>query len=254
MVVEQLLKVAQIGSTWVLFLLLGLSVVSIGVMVERALYFRGLRDPGRGVRAPVAAALGRGDLVAAERILGASRTVEARVVRQALAWRDGGPGAVADAIESELGTARVELERGLNFLGTLGNNAPFVGLFGTVLGVIEAFHQLAGGANKAAMGNVMSGIAEALIATGVGLFVALPAVVAYNVFQKRITDVEGATGALGKLVTAYLQTPAAALDRRDLAEARERVVHLEAEAPADDHHGGHDTASSRGFAVVVGGD
>jgi biopolymer transport protein ExbB/biopolymer transport protein TolQ len=248
-VVEQLLKVAQIGSTWVLFLLLGLSVASIGVMVERALYFRGLRDPGRPLRPQLSILLARGDLAAAERLLAASRSIEARVVRAALTWRAGGPGAVADAIDSELGAARVELERGINFLGTLGNNAPFVGLFGTVLGVIEAFHQLAGGANKAAMGNVMSGIAEALIATGVGLFVALPAVVAYNIAQKRIADVEGATGALGKLVTAYLQTaPAAAHGPSE--RVLERPIEIADEAPVADHA----VASARGFAVVVGGE
>ena len=79
----------------------------------------------------------------------------------------------------------------MTLLGTLGNNAPFVGLLGTVLGVIEAFHQLgAAGQNKEAMGNVMAGIAEALVATGVGLFVALPAVVAYNIVQKKIGEIE----------------------------------------------------------------
>ncbi len=97
----------------------------------------------------------------------------------------------------------------MNLLGTLGNNAPFVGLFGTVLGVIEAFHQLADSSNKAAMGNVMSGIAEALIATGVGLFVALPAVVAYNVAQKKIGDIESNAAAMGPASsTAALKTHA----------------------------------------------
>jgi biopolymer transport protein ExbB/biopolymer transport protein TolQ len=213
-IVDHLLKVAQLGSTWVLYLLLGLSVVSLAVMVERWVYFRSVSDAGGGLRAVVAARLRDGDLAGAERALAASRTVEARVVRQALGWRHGGARAVSDAIDSELAEARQALERGLNFLGTLGNNAPFIGLFGTVLGVIEAFHQLSGGANKAAMGNVMSGIAEALVATGVGLFVALPAVIAYNVAQKKIGAIESATGALGKLVTAFLQTtpaPAAAL-------------------------------------------
>ena len=99
---------------------------------------------------------------------------------------------MADAIDSELApTAQASSSEGTNLLGTLGNNAPFVGLFGTVLGVIEAFHQLgATGQNKDAMGNVMAGIAEALVATGVGLFVALPAVVAYNVVQKKIGEIE----------------------------------------------------------------
>ncbi|MDX2090836.1 MAG: MotA/TolQ/ExbB proton channel family protein [Kofleriaceae bacterium] len=206
MIVDYLLRVARIGSEWVLYLLIALSVISIGVMVDRWLYFRRLRDPGRGLRDRISTLLRRGDLAEAERLLRASRTVEARVVAQALGWREGGPRAVSDAVESELGHARVELERGLNFLGTIGNNAPFIGLFGTVLGVIEAFHQLSAGANKAAMGNVMSGIAEALVATGIGLFVALPAVIAYNVVQKRITSIEDATSGLGKLVTAHLET------------------------------------------------
>jgi biopolymer transport protein ExbB/biopolymer transport protein TolQ len=134
---------------------------------------------------------------------------------------------VQDAVESELGAARKELGRGTNLLGTLGTNAPFVGLFGTVLGVIEAFHQLSAGAAKAAMGNVMSGIAEALVATGVGLFVALPAVVAYNVAQKRIAGIESDTLALAKLLTAALRMPgalAAPSDRDDEESSGQRLV------------------------------
>jgi biopolymer transport protein ExbB/biopolymer transport protein TolQ len=92
-------------------------------------------------------------------------------------------------------------------LGTLGNNAPFVGLFGTVLGVIIAFHALGqAGGNAGQMGGVMAGIAEALIATGVGLFVALPAVIAYNVIQKRIGDIEAGALSLTKLLTAYVKS------------------------------------------------
>jgi biopolymer transport protein ExbB/biopolymer transport protein TolQ len=94
----------------------------------------------------------------------------------------------------------------MTFLGTLGNNAPFIGLLGTVLGVIQSFQMLGeGGGNKAAMGNVMSGIAEALIATGVGLFVALPAVVAFNVCQKQINDIEGNVSVIGKQLLALLK-------------------------------------------------
>ena len=112
-------------------------------------------------------------------------------------------------IASTVARERPQYERYLSFLGTLGNNAPFIGLFGTVLGVIEAFHQLGAGPNKAAMGNVMKGIAEALVATGVGLFVAIPAVIAFNLVQKRVASIEEAAQSLGKLVTAALAgTPA----------------------------------------------
>lgn len=225
MIVDRLLRVALAGSSWVLWLLLALSVVSFTAMLERWLFFRKHRDDFPALRAKVSKALVKGDLEGTRRALEKSPSIEARVVLAALAWRKGGPEAVADAVDSELAAAKKDLERGTNLLGTLGNNAPFVGLLGTVLGVIEAFHQLADGPAKAAMGNVMSGIAEALVATGVGLFVALPAVVAYNVAQKRIGEIESDTVALSKLVTAALRGPdgAAIAAKADRVEAFEDV-------------------------------
>ncbi|APR83763.1 MotA/TolQ/ExbB proton channel family protein [Minicystis rosea] len=206
MIVERLLRIALAGSAWVLYLLLALSVVSLAAMVERWLFFRRHTDDSDALRRRLSPPLRSGDFDEAEKILRKSPAIEARVLVDALKWRDGGAEAVSDAIDSEVSAARKELERGTALLGTLGNNAPFVGLLGTVLGVIEAFHHLGDGANKAAMSNVMSGIAEALVATGVGLFVALPAVVAYNLVQKRIGDIESAAAAMGKLVTAALKT------------------------------------------------
>ena len=78
---------------------------------------------------------------------------------------------------------RQKLDQGLVVLGTLGNNAPFIGLFGTVIGIIKAFHDLAS-APQGGPSVVMSGISEALVATAVGLMVAIPAVIAYNTFQR----------------------------------------------------------------------
>jgi biopolymer transport protein ExbB/biopolymer transport protein TolQ len=205
MIVERLLRIALVGSSWVLYLLLALSVVSITSMLERWLFFRRHTGDTVALRKRLAGLLRDGDLVAAEQVLAASPAIEARVVREALRFSDGGAEAVADAIDSELCVVKKDLERGTALLGTLGNNAPFIGLLGTVLGVIEAFHQLGDGANKAAMGNVMGGIAEALVATGVGLFVALPAVVAYNLVQKRIGEIETGVAGLGKLFTAALK-------------------------------------------------
>jgi biopolymer transport protein ExbB/biopolymer transport protein TolQ len=140
---------------------------------------------------------------------------------------------MADAVDSALGFSKKELERGLNFLGTLGNNAPFVGLFGTVLGVIMAFSALgANGQNSSAMGGVMAAIAEALVATGVGLFVALPAVVAYNVIQKRIGEVETESLALTKLISAYLKARHGSSDAQP-AEASSSVNAESAERETD---------------------
>jgi biopolymer transport protein ExbB/TolQ len=205
-IVDNLLKVALLGSAWVLYLLMALSVVSIAAMVERFLYFRRQEDPA--LREKLQKALLNDDLGAAERTLRESQGLVAEVLLSALRFKGGGADAVSDAVDSELGRVRPDLERGLNLLGTIGNNAPFIGLFGTVLGVIQAFSQLgAAGANKgAAMGNVMSGIAEALVATGVGIFVAIPAVIAYNLLQKRVGEIESRVAALSKLISAYLKT------------------------------------------------
>ena len=100
---------------------------------------------------------------------------------------------------------RQHLERRLLILGTLGNNAPFIGLFGTVLGVIKAFHDLAQSAS-AGPEVVMQGLSEALIATAVGLLVAIPSVIAYNYFQKRVNDLLGQTDALVHLLMAQLKS------------------------------------------------
>jgi biopolymer transport protein ExbB/biopolymer transport protein TolQ len=176
-------------------------------MVERWVFFRKRRDNLTVLREKLIQHLEDNDLPGAISLLEKSRSLEAQVVRAGLRWVKGGAGAISDAVDAELGRLKKDLDSGLNLLGTLGNNAPFVGLFGTVLGVIIAFHALGNaGQNTSAMGGVMGGIAEALVATGVGLFVALPAVVAYNVIQKRIGEIEAEALSLAKLLTAWVKT------------------------------------------------
>jgi biopolymer transport protein ExbB/TolQ len=91
------------------------------------------------------------------------------------------------AVQSYLTEQKIRMEKGLNVLATLGSNAPFIGLFGTVLGIIQSFGILSS-QQGSAMNAVMLGLAEALIATAVGLFVAIPAVVAYNYFGQRLRN------------------------------------------------------------------
>jgi biopolymer transport protein ExbB/biopolymer transport protein TolQ len=150
-------------------------------------------------------------------------------LREALEWKKGGPEAVNDALESAIGRARGDLDRGATLLGTLGNNAPFVGLFGTIIGVIEAFSHLGASAQGGGMAKVMGGIAEALIATGVGIFVAIPAVVAYNIFQKKSEEIETHAQSLARLVTAWLHTYPEARDAEAFEASKgERKVEREA--------------------------
>ncbi len=239
MLVERLERVALLfGSNWVMYLLIGLSVWSIGIVLERILYFRANRDDidklGRGLLARLRADDRRG----ADELLAKSKSIEARIVRAVLAWLDGGPDAVQEAIHAELRRHKGELERGMTVMGTLGNNAPFVGLLGTVLGVIAAFHQLGQTQNKAAMGNVMVGIAEALIATGVGLVVALPAVVAYNVMARRAAEVENNVMILAGQLLAFLKAKAhTPSDRAAIGEPTPALPKVGHSRPHSEVHG-----------------
>jgi biopolymer transport protein ExbB len=118
--------------------------------------------------------------------------------------------AAEKGMQSALAIERSTLENRLAFLGTLGNNAPFIGLFGTVIGVLLAFEALSktqgapSGTSQVASNAVMGSIAEALVATAVGIGVALPAVAAYNYFQRRIASILADAEALTNLVLAYV--------------------------------------------------
>jgi biopolymer transport protein ExbB/TolQ len=130
-IVDELLKIALFGSAWVLYLLLFLSVASIGVMLERVWYFgRNSARGGDALRQRLLTSLRADDPEAAELLLRESHTLEGTVVAAAFAFRDGGGHAFTDALEAELARSRKQLERGLTFLGTIGNNAPFIGLSG----------------------------------------------------------------------------------------------------------------------------
>jgi biopolymer transport protein ExbB len=196
-----LLKVALLGAGWVMYLLVALSVWSIAVMIDRWIFFRRHAADLPRLMAALGPALDRHDWEAAQRALEGDRSVEANVLRAALREVGRGPEAVADTLSSAQLRERARTERGLTLLGTLGNNAPFVGLLGTVLGIIQAFHTLAANPQGGAAG-VMAGISEALVATAVGLFVALPAVVGFNYFGRRASKVGQHMQSLGHMLLA----------------------------------------------------
>src|SRR6185295_18988956 len=176
-----------------------------GVILERWWFFRRRRDDISALSDAVRKGLARGDWSAVKKALGGSKSLEAEIVAEAVDWHAEGPEAVEQIMAKAMRLRRKKFESGLLFLGTLGNNAPFIGLFGTVLGIVTAFRELGGNQMGAAMGNVMSGIAEALLATAVGLLVAIPAVVFYNVFQKKGADIEEQAAALGNVVIASMR-------------------------------------------------
>lgn len=234
MIVKTLLKVAMLGSSWVMYLLLALSVASIAAMVERWIFFRRQREDVDALGDRVCDRLDHDDEYGAVEALSKSRCIEAEVIGRAFRRIHGGAEAFAEAVDGELGRKRKELERGMNLLGTLGNNAPFVGLLGTVIGVIEAFSHLGAGQDKATMNNVMGGIAEALVATGVGLFVAIPAVVAFNVFQRKIAEIDENVAALTKQISAALRVAHASGLERTLGRAAAPARETESERASDE--------------------
>ena len=203
MLTTKLLAFTNLGAEWVLWLLVLLSVASVAVMIERGLFFAGRRLAGADA---LAARVLAGDLGGARAAVEGRPGVEAAVLRAAIEHAPKGPDAVAEVVSGEIERARLDYERRLAFLGTLGNNAPFIGLFGTVLGIIRAFADLAANPGAGGAGTVMAGISEALVATAVGLFVALPAVVAYNLLQRQLRRAVQRANVLGHAVIAELRS------------------------------------------------
>jgi biopolymer transport protein ExbB len=192
--------IARLGSGWVLWALVGLSVIGLAVILERALYFAIRRDDASRLAAELRELLLGGDVEAARRRLGASRAIEATV---AVAGLDAEDAEVArERIAGAKHVARAHMERHVAFLGTLGNNAPFIGLLGTVIGIVRAFQELDRSAGQVSAG-LMAEIGEALLATAMGLFVALPAVACFNVFQRLIRARLAQADTLAREVTAY---------------------------------------------------
>ena len=148
--------------------------------------------------------LEKGNLGGAKDLVQNAQGVETRVASAGLSNIFKGYASVEEAMTSRLVLERSRLEKNLIVLGTLGNNAPFIGLFGTVLGVIKAFNDLAvNGSSGASV--VMAGISSALIATAFGILVALPAVIANNIFQTELKKKLTNSQSLIHLFQVYLK-------------------------------------------------
>jgi biopolymer transport protein ExbB len=198
------------GASPILYLMLALSVVSVAIIVERAWFFFRAAGDVEKLAAELDRELTAGNLEAARRRFAEERSAEGQIVLAGLMKADQGAEAAADAMAGASSLQRMKLERGLAYLGTLGSNAPFIGLLGTVVGIIMAFEQLSGAGTAAATAgasaSVMASIAEALVATAVGLAVAIPAIVAYNYFQRRIKSILANTEALARVLACWLRS------------------------------------------------
>ncbi len=203
-ITEKFKSFTLLGAEWVLWLLIALSIVSVAIMIERLRYFRARRIDLDLLIKDLRGYLSTGDLDAATKKYGGNDAIEVQVGLAGVKESPRGAEAAAEAMIGAKSRQRLALERNLAFLGTLGNNAPFIGLFGTCLGIIKAFNDLAENSQAGAKA-VMSGVSEALVSTAIGLLVALPAVMTYNYFQRRVRASITNTDALAHELLAQLR-------------------------------------------------
>ena len=206
MLSHKLWELAQVGAEWVLYVLLFLSVYSVAIMVERAVYFWRSRSDIEALRIRLRRSLREGGAQRALEQFAHEQTPESVILRESLEMAGGGADAVEEAAAGVREQQKLKMERGLVVLGTLGNNAPFIGLFGTVLGIINAFRDLSTAQLSQAGNKLMGSISEALIATAVGLLLAIPAVLAFNFFQRRIKVMLSGADTLMHELLAYLRS------------------------------------------------
>ena len=165
-----------------------LSVVVFSIAIERIWRYRGLEKATRDLARRQVDALVRRDVATARALCEASNTPIARVFGEGLRWRNIALEDLSDILHTGRQEAISELRRGLWFIGTIGSLAPYIGLFGTVVGIMRAFREI-GVTGDTGFDTVSSGIAEALIATAVGLLVAIVALLLFNWLQTRVATI-----------------------------------------------------------------
>jgi biopolymer transport protein ExbB len=185
-----------------MWLLIALSVAALAVMLERAVLFISSRDDTARLRAELRRLLRDNDLELARRRLEESPSFEARVAAAGLSAE--GVESAEERMQGETELCKLSMEKNLALLGTLGNNAPFIGLLGTVIGIVRSFRELSSSSGQVSAG-LMSEIGEALVSTAIGLLVALPAVAAFNLFQRLVRARVGRATVMAHEILAFMK-------------------------------------------------
>ena len=204
-IVQTFMNSNLLQAEWVLWFLLVLFALCIIVMLVKFAWFAINKSRAGKLRARVGVLLADGDVDAFRKDVEDLDGTEAWVLRHALRYTENGSDVVEKQMDVAMVSRKARMERGIVFLGTVGANAPFVGLFGTVLGVIKAFRDMSL-QSEAGAAAVMAGISEALVATAVGLMVAIPAVVAYNYLSRQVKSVLSNAGSMNEQVLLRLRS------------------------------------------------
>jgi biopolymer transport protein ExbB len=208
-ITEFFLKFALMGAGWVMWVLVACSVLSLTIIIDRVVYFSRLRGDFAEFIATLTERLNAGERF---EVVGAwcsgQKMIEAQIAAVGLEKASQSLRGAEESMGAMMVASRVRLDRGLAILGTLGANTVFVGLLGTVIGVIEAFHALAT-SKTAGPEVVMASVSEALVASAVGILVAVPAVVAYNLLMRAIRKKMANSETVARVILTHLNKPEA---------------------------------------------
>ena len=185
--------IGAMRSSPVMVAILALSVVTLGFAIERAVYYWKRRGSPERTLDLTLERVRSGQLNEAAFVCGATPHPFGAVAREVLQGAKLGLEAQEERLQISLSEQRMRLEHNLAWIGTMGNVAPLIGLLGTVWGIMRAFHDMAR-TGSAGPSVVAAGVAEALFTTGAGLLIAVPSVMLYNHFVRRmgvmLTDAE----------------------------------------------------------------
>ncbi len=188
MFTDQFYGIAHLGHELTLWLLIILSIFSVAFIFERFFTLARIKADSKKATLIIQEALQSNNLGEIEDLSRNRDTFEGRALSYGLRHaKENGANGLEEIFNSYALTERPRFDKYLNFLATVGSNAPFIGLLGTVFGIMDAFRELATSQGDASA--VMLGISKALVATGVGLLVAIPAVIAYNYFQRQVKSI-----------------------------------------------------------------
>ncbi|EMP03942.1 transporter, MotA/TolQ/ExbB proton channel family protein [Leptospira santarosai str. HAI1380] len=194
----------EYGETFIFIVMLVASIIALAVGTERVLIFRRNLRNADVIFPILTSEIRKGDFGAIKTVASENPTnIYAKFSQFSIENYEAGHEALAELQEGKIIGERVELENHLPILNTLGNNAPFIGLLGTVLGVIKAFYGL-GTLGSTGAEFVMRSISTALLATAAGLGVAIPVVMANNYFTRRLKVIQANLEILSKEFLASL--------------------------------------------------
>lgn len=203
--IKVFLGLANMGAEWVMWLMIGMGFLAAVVGFERLWLFTSTSVDVTRVARNVLKALKAGDLDKARKVVGSGKGMEERVLSDALGAYEEGPDSVEEVATASLIRERQRYDRSVSYLGTVGSNGPFIGLLGTVIGIILSFGEL-GRNPKGGLEVVGPGISEALVSTAVGLLVAIPAVMVFNNLRSTIKKRVGNTEFLCKLLIGHMKS------------------------------------------------